>query len=66
MFTRTGRGGGVATGIGVPFEHFLCPLSVNFATSCGFVFPRKGCFIRFKLFSIPEGQEFEPQNCKKT
>ena len=53
------------------FEHFFpCPLvpnlgilTTNFAPNCGFLKPRKGYFIRIKVFSSPNGEEFDSKNC---
>ena len=43
---------------------FLVPTSLGilttyFAPNCGFSKPRNGYFIRFKVFSSPNGEEFD-------
>ena len=63
-------GGGLGGGVRA-FEHFFpCPLvpnlgilTTNFAPNCGFLKPRKGYFIRFKVFFSPNGEEFDSKNC---
>ena len=58
-----GWGGGEGTGIGVAFEHFLCPISGdfdhNFYPKLCFCYPDKGIFTTSELFSSPKSREFD-------
>ena len=43
-------------GICAALEHLRCPLYGHFAPKWRFVISRKGYFIKFELFSSPEGR----------